>query len=126
ALVFIDPRSRRLRDDVDRLARQPIALLIHGESGTGKELLARYVHRESERGGLFVAVSCSDPYIGQENGFFASIVMNDQRLTPPLLTFADEERSPLSIRAKRWCLSIPDHGGCAMMSIGWRDSRLHC
>ncbi len=59
ALVFIDPSSRRLRDDVDRLARQPIALLIHGESGTGKELLARYVHRESERGGLFVAVSCS-------------------------------------------------------------------
>lgn len=59
ALVFIDPRSRQLRDDVDRLARLPIALLIRGESGTGKELLARYVHRESERGGLFVAVSCS-------------------------------------------------------------------
>ncbi|QWV18613.1 sigma 54-interacting transcriptional regulator [Stutzerimonas zhaodongensis] len=59
ALVFIDPRSRQLRDDVDRLARLPIALLIRGESGTGKELLARYIHRESERGGLFVAVSCS-------------------------------------------------------------------
>src|SRR5690606_23354479 len=59
ALGFIDPRSRQLRDDVDRLARLPIALLIHGESGTGKELLARYVHGESERGGLFVAVSGS-------------------------------------------------------------------
>ncbi len=59
ALVFIDPRSRQLRDDVDRLARLPIALLIRGESGTGKELLARHIHRESERGGLFVAVSCS-------------------------------------------------------------------
>ena len=58
ALVFIDPRSRRLRDDVGRLARLPIPLLIHGEPGTGKELLARHVHRESERGGLFVAVSC--------------------------------------------------------------------
>lgn len=59
ALVFVDPRSRRLRDEVDRLARLPIPLLIRGEPGTGKELLARHVHRESERGGLFVAVSCN-------------------------------------------------------------------
>lgn len=59
ALVFVDPRSRRLRDEVDRLARLPIPLLIRGEPGTGKELLARHVHRESERSGLFVAVSCS-------------------------------------------------------------------
>lgn len=58
ALVFVDPCSRRLRDEVDRLARLPIPLLIRGEPGTGKELLARHVHRESERGGLFVAVSC--------------------------------------------------------------------
>ncbi|MBA1262615.1 sigma 54-interacting transcriptional regulator [Stutzerimonas stutzeri] len=58
ALVFVDPRSRRLRDEVDRLAPLPIPLLIHGEPGTGKELLARHVHRESERGGLFVAVNC--------------------------------------------------------------------
>ena len=59
ALVFVDPRSCRLRDEVDRLARLPTPLLIRGEPGTGKELLARHVHRESERGGLFVAVSCS-------------------------------------------------------------------
>lgn len=58
ALVFIDPRSRQLRDRVDDLAptRQP--LLIAGETGTGKELLARHIHRQSERQGLFVAVNC--------------------------------------------------------------------
>lgn len=59
ALVFIDPRSKQLRDRVDQLAAQPLALLIEGETGTGKELLARHIHRASERPGLFVALSCS-------------------------------------------------------------------
>ncbi|WP_445937854.1 sigma 54-interacting transcriptional regulator [Pseudomonas sp.] len=59
ALVFIDPRSRQLRDQVELLATQPLPLLIEGETGTGKELLARYIHRASERPGLFVALSCS-------------------------------------------------------------------
>ncbi|HSC84477.1 MAG TPA: sigma 54-interacting transcriptional regulator [Pseudomonas sp.] len=58
ALVFVDPRSRLLRQQVQDLAGSGQALLILGESGTGKELLARHVHRESERGGLFVAVNC--------------------------------------------------------------------
>jgi transcriptional regulator with AAA-type ATPase domain len=59
ALVFIDPRSRQLRDQVEQLAPQPLPLLIEGETGTGKELLARHIHRASERPGLFVALSCS-------------------------------------------------------------------
>lgn len=59
ALVFIDPRSRQLRDQVELLATQPLPLLIEGETGTGKELLARHIHRTSERPGLFVALSCS-------------------------------------------------------------------
>jgi transcriptional regulator with AAA-type ATPase domain len=59
ALVFIDPRSKELRDKVDQLAAQPLPLLIEGETGTGKELLARHIHRASERPGLFVAISCS-------------------------------------------------------------------
>ena len=59
ALVFIDPCSRQLRDQVEQLATQPLPLLIEGETGTGKELLARHIHRASERSGLFVALSCS-------------------------------------------------------------------
>ena len=57
ALVFIDPRSRQLRDRVENLAPSTQPLLIRGESGTGKELLARHVHKHSERSGLFVAVN---------------------------------------------------------------------
>jgi transcriptional regulator with AAA-type ATPase domain len=59
ALVFVDPHSRRLREQAEALAPGGQPLLIVGETGTGKELLARYIHRQSERGGLFVAVSCA-------------------------------------------------------------------
>ncbi|TYO75296.1 AAA domain-containing protein [Pseudomonas sp. CK-NBRI-02] len=59
ALVFIDPRSQQLRDALEQLAPQPVPVLIRGETGTGKELLARQVHRASDRSGLFVSVSCA-------------------------------------------------------------------
>ncbi|PYC29266.1 sigma-54 dependent transcriptional regulator [Pseudomonas alcaligenes] len=71
ALVFVDPRSRQLRDQANRLASSGLAVLIRGETGTGKELLARHIHRESERGGLFVAVNCAaiSPRWGQAELF---------------------------------------------------------
>ena len=59
ALVFVDARSRQLRERAEALAGNGQPLLILGETGTGKELLARYIHRHSERAGLFVAVSCA-------------------------------------------------------------------
>lgn len=58
ALVFVDPRSRRLREQLEDLAPRRLPILIRGETGTGKELLARQIHRASDRGGLFVSVNC--------------------------------------------------------------------
>ncbi|MDR0279669.1 MAG: sigma 54-interacting transcriptional regulator [Paucimonas sp.] len=58
ALVFVDPRSRQLREELELLAPLALPVLIRGESGTGKELLARQIHRASDRGGLFVSVNC--------------------------------------------------------------------
>jgi transcriptional regulator with AAA-type ATPase domain len=58
ALVFVDPRSRQLRQELEQLAPRALPVLIRGESGTGKELLARHIHRASDRGGLFVSVNC--------------------------------------------------------------------
>jgi transcriptional regulator with AAA-type ATPase domain len=58
ALVFIDPRSRQLREEMELLAPLDLPVLILGETGTGKELLARHIHRGSDRGGLFVSVNC--------------------------------------------------------------------
>ncbi|SFP98784.1 Sigma-54 interaction domain-containing protein [Geopseudomonas sagittaria] len=59
ALVFVDPRSQQLHDQVERLAPGYQPLLIRGETGTGKELLARHIHRSSGRPGLFVALNCA-------------------------------------------------------------------
>ena len=59
ALVFVDPRSQQLRLALERLAPQALPVLIRGETGTGKELLARQIHRASDRGGLFVSVNCA-------------------------------------------------------------------
>jgi transcriptional regulator with AAA-type ATPase domain len=58
ALLFFDPRSRQLREEMERLAVLELPVLIRGESGTGKELLARHIHRGSDRNGLFVSVNC--------------------------------------------------------------------
>ena len=56
-------RSRVMRDIFAMLpdiARSEASVLISGETGTGKDMLARVIHRLSNRkGGPFVAVNCS-------------------------------------------------------------------
>lgn len=51
---------RELFDMIDRIAATPSSVLISGESGTGKELVARALHRRSNRSDeSFVAVNCA-------------------------------------------------------------------
>jgi sigma-54-specific transcriptional regulator len=57
-LLCVDPTSRAILRQLDRLAPTEATLLIVGETGTGKEVAARYVHERSRNRGPFVAVNC--------------------------------------------------------------------
>jgi transcriptional regulator with PAS, ATPase and Fis domain len=48
-----------LLDQVNKIAKAPLACVLFGESGTGKELLARTIHAGSERRGPFQAINCA-------------------------------------------------------------------
>jgi len=74
--------SRELQDVfrmVSKVVRVDVTVLVTGESGTGKELVARAIHRRSNRSaGPFVAVNCSaipqtlveSEFFGHEKGSF--------------------------------------------------------
>jgi DNA-binding NtrC family response regulator len=75
--------TRAVLDLVHRVAKLSATVLILGESGTGKELLARMIHRESERpDGPFVAVNLAaiprelveSVLFGHEKGSFTGAI----------------------------------------------------
>lgn len=83
AMVFEDPASQALRQDLDRVAKSDATILIVGETGTGKELTARYIHAQSARNSKpFVAFNCgalSDSLaeaelFGHEKGAFTGAI----------------------------------------------------
>jgi sigma-54-specific transcriptional regulator len=58
AMLFHDPVSVALLEQVERIAPSDASVLIVGDTGTGKELVARHIHTRSGRRGPFVAVNC--------------------------------------------------------------------
>ncbi|MBI2158536.1 MAG: sigma-54-dependent Fis family transcriptional regulator [Candidatus Rokubacteria bacterium] len=57
-MVGRHPEMARIYQLVTQIATTPATVLITGESGTGKELVARAIHRRSERSGQpFVAIN---------------------------------------------------------------------
>lgn len=59
-LVGAGARMREVSAFVAKVAPSAAPVLLRGESGTGKEMVARALHRQSQRaGGPFVAINCS-------------------------------------------------------------------
>ena len=74
---------RRVLKQVEAVAPTDSTVLIYGETGTGKELVARAVHRRSQRSGrAFVCVNCgalaptliSSELFGHEKGAFTGAI----------------------------------------------------
>lgn len=60
ALVFEDPASKALLEQMERIAPSDATVLIIGETGTGKELVARHIHSQSKRRDkVFGALNCA-------------------------------------------------------------------
>jgi two-component system nitrogen regulation response regulator NtrX len=82
-LVGNAPAIRRLKETIDKAAPTPATVLITGESGTGKELVARAIHRQSQRRDrAMVQVNCAaipeelieSELFGHEKGSFTGAV----------------------------------------------------
>lgn len=85
AATFVgnSPVLMSVLDDIETVADTPVSVLILGESGTGKELVAKNIHRLSNRSSApFVVVNCAalpaelieSELFGHEKGAFTGAV----------------------------------------------------
>jgi two-component system response regulator AtoC len=58
-ILTVAPEMRAFFTRLERAARSEASILIRGETGTGKELVARAIHRLSDRRGEFHALNCA-------------------------------------------------------------------
>ena len=94
-IIYKSEQMRQVISDVKKIAPQLMNVLVVGESGTGKELIARVVHKLSDRSDQpFVPVNCGalpenlfeSELFGHERGAFTGAV----KTKPGLLEFANQ------------------------------------
>jgi DNA-binding NtrC family response regulator len=82
-LIVEDPAMARVIELADQVAGSDASILITGESGTGKEVVARHIHRKSNRADRpFISVNCAaipdnlleSELFGHEKGSFTGAI----------------------------------------------------
>lgn len=82
-LIGVSPALQETRAVIDQIAQTDLNCLIRGESGTGKDMVAREIHRLSNRSGQpFIKVNCTalpeqlleSELFGYEKGAFTGAV----------------------------------------------------
>jgi two-component system response regulator AtoC len=103
-IIACSSKMHSLLDLTRKVAAYDTTVLITGESGTGKELIARGIHRNSNRSGeAFVAVNCgSIPENLLESEFFG--------YTKGAFTGADKDRKGLFEEADAGTLFLDEIG----------------
>src|SRR6478672_5402913 len=88
-IVSVSPEMDKVKKLILKIARSNSTVLIRGESGTGKELIARSLHKNSERSNeVFQAVKCAainenlleSELFGHEKGSFTGAVAEKKGL----------------------------------------------
>lgn len=58
-IVGMSPRMQELKQLVKVVAPSLAPVMLTGETGVGKDIVAQDIHRQSQRGGAFVAINCA-------------------------------------------------------------------
>jgi transcriptional regulator with GAF, ATPase, and Fis domain len=86
-IVGASPALQTVLSSIVKVAPTDSTVLITGETGTGKELIARAVHKHSQRSGqAFISVNCASipssliasELFGHEKGAFTGAVQRRQ------------------------------------------------
>ncbi|HEX4895711.1 MAG TPA: sigma-54 dependent transcriptional regulator [Solimonas sp.] len=112
-LVGDGPAMRRVRSQVEQVARTRASVLLTGETGTGKEVVARAIHKASDRAErLFVPINCAaipaemleSELFGHEKGAFTGAIkdrVGKFELARGGTVFLDEiTEMPMALQAK--------------------------